>query len=194
MTAQPLHPTPVCAPWGAEHLRVALAAAHHAPARGGRRLHLSGPDREDLRQDILLVMLERSPRFAPDRGAWSTFVGLLARHVVADRVRLARRASRPEFLSVDLDRFASGTSATQQDDTDPHLPLDLRRLCVELPPGPRRTLRLLATAGDVAAARQASSQPCASFYRSLDDLRFWLSASGMRPHAARGRRVAQPGV
>lgn len=141
MIAQRQNHTDGGSPWAPSRLRVALATARHIASRGGHRLRLSGADREDLRQDILLAIVQRSHHYDPERGAWSTFTNVLARHVVADRARAQRLASGPEFVVTDLDDFAAGSSATQQDRTDPTLSLDLRRVANELPAEAETILR-----------------------------------------------------
>lgn len=190
MTTQPPDPTPGAQTWDATQLRVALVTARHVASQGGRRLHLSAIDREDLLQDILLTLVERCHHFDPMRGAWSTFTNVLARHAVADRARAARLAAEPEFVPSDLDEFAAGSSATQQDRTDASLSLDLQRVADELPAEPGMTLRLLGATGDVADAQRVSTQSSAAFYRAISDLRFWLRASGMRPPRGIPRRCA----
>ena len=171
-------PAPI---WDQEVLRIALRTAAHVAGKGARRLGLSRADREDLRQDILVVLIQRSRRYDPDRSAWSTFAALIARHVVADRAQAERQSDAPVFVPLEVDDFPVGCSITCQGADDPTLSLDLQRVAEELPQAPRSILRLLSAAGDVADAQRASCQPCASFYRSLADLRLWLRASGMRP-------------
>lgn len=177
-------------PWEAPELRVALATAAIQAARTARRQHLHRADRDDLRQDILVALLERRAQFDPARGAWSTFAGVVARSVVADQVRVRQR-QRITCLPLDLDQFPTGASATQQDCADADLTLDLRRVAAELPLQPAALLRLLATLGDVAAAQRTDARSCTAFYRAVADLRCWLRASGMRP-AARGERREPP--
>lgn len=187
-------PTPADSPaWDRPRLQQALSAAGHRAARGGRRLGLSAADREDLRQDILVAMLQRSRHFDPARGAWSTFVGMVARHVVADQARLRRERQQPVFLSLELDEFPSGCSATQQDHLDPTLALDLQRVAEELPADPQSVLRLLGEEGDVPSAQRVSPQSRPTFYRSVADLRCWLHASGLRP-LRDGARAAPRGT
>jgi RNA polymerase sigma-70 factor (ECF subfamily) len=176
--------------WDQERLRIALVAAGYAAGKGARRLGLSRADREDLRQDILVVLIERSRQFDPDRSGWSTFAALLARHVVADRARAERESHAPILVPLDLDSLPAGCSLTCQGCTDPILSLDLRRVAAELPPAPQAMLRLLGAAGEVAEAQRASSRPRASFYRAVADLRCWLRASGMCPASATPRRLA----
>ena len=174
--------------WDSRRLQVALTTAHHHAQRGARRLHLSHADRDDLRQDIMLALLQRSAHYDPGKGAWSTFVTLIARHAIADRARTERNACAPCFVELDLDNLPAGCSATQQDHVDPDLPLDLDRTADELPSQPQALLRLIGKSGEVADAQRASGQPCASFYRGIADLRFWLLATGMQPPRGVPRR------
>lgn len=177
--------------WEAPELRAALATATIQAARAARRQHLHRADRDDLRQDILVALLERREQFDPARGAWSTFAGVVARTVVADQGR-ARQRQRVTCLPLDLDQFPTGVSATQQDCADADLTLDLRRVAAELPLQPAALLRLLAAMGDVAAARRADARSCTAFYRAVADLRCWLRASGMRPATGGTRRQSHP--
>lgn len=176
--------------WDRAQLRVACKTAAHVAKRGARRLHLSHADRDDLQQDIMVALLQRCAHYDPRKGAWSTFVTLIARHAVADRARAERSTSVPCFVEIDLDDLPAGCSATQQDHVDPDLPLDLDRTATELPTQPQALLRLIGKSGEVADAQRASGQPCASFYRGVADLRFWLLANGMRPPNGVPRRRA----
>ncbi|WP_203072208.1 sigma factor [Falsiroseomonas ponticola] len=170
-------------------LQVALATATAHAARGARRLRLTREDRDDLRQDILVALLERLAQFDPARGAWSTFMGVVARSVVADRVRESRQAMALACLSLDLDQFPEGVSVTRQDRSDAVVTLDLQRVAAELPQQPRKLLRLIVAMGDVAAAQHADARSSTTFYRALADLRCWLRASGMRPPAGTPRQT-----
>jgi DNA-directed RNA polymerase specialized sigma24 family protein len=174
--------------WDRHRLYQALSTARHRGSRGARRLQLSYADREDLRQDILLAIIERSRHFDPARGAWSTFVGLVARHVIADRAREQRERPEPIFLVLDLDGFPNGSSATQQDHVDHDMPLSLRRVADELPPAPQTILRQVGAAGDLPGAQRTSEMPSATFYRAVVDLRCWLRAAGLRPERCIARR------
>lgn len=173
--------------WDPPQLRRALSTAHHRAVRGARRLKLCAADREDLRQDMLLAMLQRSPNFDPARGAWSTFVGLVARHVVADQARRARKQTQPVFVILDVDAFPNGRSATQLDRVDDDMALALQRVADELPPQPQTILRQIGAEGAVPAALQASGMASATFYRAVVDLRCWLRALGLSPQAHRTR-------
>jgi DNA-directed RNA polymerase specialized sigma24 family protein len=170
--------------WDASRLSTGLAIAAQQARRGARRLALSRADRDDLRQDILVAMLERGERLDPNRGSWPAFATVLARHVVADRVRARRAGSRPVFVDLDIDDFPAGASATQRDEVDADLALDLARVDAELPAAPRSLLDLIRATTDVADAQRRAPHSCASFYRALDDLRCWLRAAGLRPACA----------
>ncbi len=174
--------------WSSHQLQIALTAAHRHAQRGGRQLQLGQADRDDLRQDILVALLQRCGHFDPARGAWSTFVGVVARHAVADRVRAEREGPSPAFVPLDVDDFPAGCSATQQDAVDPNLPLAIERAVEDLPAEPRALLQLIHQTGDVADAQRASAQSGASFYRGIADLRFWLLAAGLRPPHGVARR------
>jgi RNA polymerase sigma-70 factor (ECF subfamily) len=187
MTAQRAEALQKPPPLEATELRIALATAAVQAARGARRLRLGRADRDDLRQDILVALLERLEQFDAARGAWSTFTGVVARTVVADRAR-ADRGQRVTCLSLDLDQFPAGASATQQDCADPVLTLDLQRVAAELPLQPQELLRLLAAMGDVATAQRADVRSTTAFYRAVADLRCWLRAAGMRPSSGALRR------
>ena len=167
--------------WDPPQLRRALSTAQHRAKRGARRLNLSAADREDLRQDMLLAMLQRSRSFEPARGAWSTFVGLVARHVIADQARRVREQTQPMFLDLDVDAFPNGCSATQLDHSDQDMALALQRVADELPPQPQIILRHIGAEGDLPGAQQVSGMASATFYRSIADLRCWLRAAGLHP-------------
>ncbi|QYU66751.1 hypothetical protein J4558_17495 [Leptolyngbya sp. 15MV] len=190
MATQGLQHSPHPAAWDPHRTDASLAIAGRYARRGARRLALSRPDREDLRQDIIVALLERGARFDPTRGSWPAFATLLARHALADRVRAQRAAVRPVFLDLDLDAFPAGASATQQDQLDPDLALDLARMGIDLPAAPRRLLDLIRTTTDVPEAQRRAPQSCAAFYRALNDLRFWLHAAGLRPARAMPMRAA----
>jgi RNA polymerase sigma-70 factor (ECF subfamily) len=190
-TQGPRHP-PQPAGWDPGRLAASLAIAQRYARRGARRLSLPRADREDLRQDILLVMLERGRRFDAARGSWDAFATLLAQHAVADRVRSDRRGPRPVFLNLDLDAFPAGASATQCDQVDPDIALDLARVGDEIPASCRELLELIRSTTDIADAQRAATGSCAAFYRAIAELRCWLHAAGLRPMRATSARVRSP--
>ncbi|MGG5819607.1 sigma factor [Falsiroseomonas sp. HW251] len=189
MATQGPRPSPQPASWDPDRLAASLAIAGRYAHRGGRRLSLSRCDREDLRQDILLAMLERDARFDAARGRWAAFATILAQHAVADRVRARRRGPRPVFVDLDLDAFPAGASATQCDEVDPDIALDLARVGDEIPAPCRLLLDLIRRTTDIADAQREASGSCAAFYRAMAELRCWLHAAGLRPTRATPMRA-----
>ena len=182
-TKGPRHPSSA-SPWGPARLASSLAIAQRHARFGARRMALAPADQEDLRQDILLALLERSARFDATRGAWGAFATVLARHAVADRARAHRHATCPAFLAIDLDSFPAGASATQHDVADPEISLDLRRVGSEIPASSGQLLTLLCATADIADAQRRAPASCAAFYRAVAELRCWLHAAGLRPPRA----------
>jgi DNA-directed RNA polymerase specialized sigma24 family protein len=174
--------------WDESRVRTAQAAASCHAARFARQRRLPSADREDLAQDILVAIIEASPQFDAARGAWATFVALLARRAVIDR---ARQAAAPELVSIDAPAAASlrQTMAAPQADLD--IAVAFGRAQEDLPPAAHALLRRIMAHRDVAAARDAGSTSPATFYRELHDLRCWLRALGARP-AAPATKAAMP--
>jgi RNA polymerase sigma factor (sigma-70 family) len=178
--------------WDDVHTKIAMKAATHQAARWARRGRRHQADCEDLRQDILLAILERAENFDPKQAAWSTFVSLLARHVVGDRLRADAKAMRTEPVHVDLAALSSVTQLTSvtlpeagDDELISVLRIDLDQAAIVLPAQAREMLALLVMSqGDIAAAQRASTRSSSAFYRGLADLRLWLRAAGL----ARGSR------
>jgi DNA-directed RNA polymerase specialized sigma24 family protein len=175
------------AAWDASRIRAAQAAASCHAARFARQRRLSRADREDLVQDILLAILEASPRFDATRGAWPTFVTMLARRAVIDR---ARQPRQPELLSLAGPSGAAILPRLAAPEIDRDLLLGFDRALEELPPAPRELLRVIITHRDVADARDAHAASPATFYRELHDLRCWLRTLGARPATPAMRAAA----
>jgi DNA-directed RNA polymerase specialized sigma24 family protein len=173
--------------WDDSHAAIALATAHHMAARRACRAGMQAADRDDLQQEILLAIVERARRFDPAHAGWATFVGLLARHVIADRCQASSRrdAQTQVQLAVEaIDALADARSVTQPAAIDMaeavNLRIDLQRLIGDLPKAQRETLVILLQAeGDIAAAQRASGRSTSAFYRDVKELRFWLRASGL---------------
>ena len=119
-------------------IRAALAAARFHAARFARQRRLPREDREDLTQDILLVLLEAAPRFDATRASWATFVALLARRAIIDR---ARRPATPECVSLDGKSGADILCAFVAPAADPDIAVDFARVEEDLPTAPRALLR-----------------------------------------------------
>ena len=104
--------------WDERQVRVALAAARCHAARFARQRRLAREDREDLIQDILLVILEAGQRFDATRASWATFVAVLARRAVIDR---ARQPSPPACVSFDSEFAADIRSSLVVPQADPDI-------------------------------------------------------------------------
>jgi DNA-directed RNA polymerase specialized sigma24 family protein len=187
MTTQGLRtafPSPA-AGWDQDRLAASLDIASRSARHGARRLGLDRADREDLRQDVLVILLERGGAFDPARGSWRAFAGTLARHAVTDRLRASGSGAAPVMVTMDLDALPAGSSATQPHRGAAAVTGDLDLVAAALPNAPRDVLRQIAGAGDLGTARREASQSSAAFYRALADLRCWLRAAGLRPTPTR---------
>jgi RNA polymerase sigma factor (sigma-70 family) len=190
---QALHVTaPARTIWDGDHIAAALALAERQARRCARQRSLAEADREDLRQEILLAVVERAHRFDPGTAPWAAFVTLLARHAAADWLRAERQ--RQSVITASIDEMIDADAAVDTlaiDDTDrgADLRAALEAFLLDAPPSACNTLLLIAAAcGDVAAAQRASGLPPSSFYRALAALRFWLHAAGLR---GRSRRLGK---
>lgn len=174
--------------WDDNRIRVACSTARHHAARYARQRRLRRADQEDLAQDILLAILEASPHFDPTRGAWSTFVALLARRVVIDH---ARRPAAPDCVSLSTaegERLAALAASAE----DQRITVEFGIAVEALPDEPRALLSCIIRHADLTAARDSSGASPATFYRQLGDLRCWLRVVGMAPPLPAGaERSAQ---
>ncbi len=103
----------------------------------------SSDDWEDLRQEMVLDYLQRSPKFDPSRGDWHGFVRGVMRNQASDLVMSVRRRGKV-LLGADLiDREdASDSDPLDFLDTRPstceldalHVRIDVRRIIQTLPP------------------------------------------------------------
>lgn len=157
--------------------QIALATAEYLAQQVARRRRMSSADLEDLRQDILLALVRRARGYTAVRGAWSTYVKLVAQHAVADlehsrgRVPVVGSVADPVLDIADLRDLRH----------DLVLRLDLARTLAALPTHLVEIIALIAEQGSVAAAQHASTIPSCVFYRRIADLRMWLRAAGLAP-------------
>lgn len=174
-------------------LRVMMAAAAYHARKVARTMRLSDVDREDVEQDILIVLLERKRFFDPARGAWSSFADRVARQAaqgVADDIGAERR-----IRGGSLDQPAgSGGSTTlgeliedRLQGPDPEralqLSLALGRFVAELPDELALVARLsLLEDGDLAEAQRRSGLSTSEFYRRLREVRYRLVCLGIVRH------------
>jgi DNA-directed RNA polymerase specialized sigma24 family protein len=178
-------------PFDHHTLRTMLAAASHHARRVARTMRLSDSEREDVEQDILLVVLERHRFFDPGRGAWSSFADRVARQAAqtaADRISAERRRYGASLdhsegsddgvieRNVAVDSQAPVGSGSEH---EPWLAFMLSRFAAELPDELALTLQLaLEENGDLAEAQRRSGWSSAKFYRRLREVRYRLACLG----------------
>jgi DNA-directed RNA polymerase specialized sigma24 family protein len=171
-------------------LRVMMAAAAYHARKVARTMRLSDVDREDVEQDILLVLLERRRFFDPARGAWSSFADRVARQAaqgVADEIGAERR-----IRGGSLDQAAGSDGSTtlgaliedrlQGPDAENALQLSLAlaRFVGELPDELALVARLsLLEDGDLAEAQRRSGLSTSEFYRRLREVRYRMVCLGI---------------
>lgn len=173
--------TPARTPWDGDQIATALALAERQANRCARQRSLGEADREDLRQEILLAVVERAHRFEAAIAPWAAFVTLLARHAVADWLRAEHQRRSLAMVSIEERIDADAVCDAPAVDDGADLRAALETFLVDAPPSASTTLLLIVAAcGDIAAAQRASGLPSSSFYRALAALRFWLHAAGLR--------------
>lgn len=168
----------------ARMLRTMMAAAAYQARRVARTLKLSQVDREDVEQEILLVLLERRCFFDPARGPWTPFAHRIARQAaqsVADALVAARKLSA---MSIDQSYATSDGEMTMRDaiaddaapgDGDILYSMSLMGFLAALPPDLRGAAHAaLAADGDLADAQRALGLSTSEFYRRLREVRYRL--------------------
>jgi RNA polymerase sigma-70 factor, ECF subfamily len=158
----------------------------------------SPDDWEDLRQDMVLDCLERTPRFNPDRGDWHGFVsGIVRNHSTLLAKRESQRAHL-ETLSVadeetdsgdDLEReIFQAVSEPASDDPTAALALsaDVQRVVASLPDNLQALAADLTemTVAEIAAKRGRSTQ---WIYHLMKRLRKAFINAGVTPESMRRR-------
>lgn len=175
-------------------LRVMMAAAAYHARKVARTMRLSDIDREDVEQDILLVLLERRRFFDPARGAWSSFADRIARQAaqgVADEIGAERRIrggslDQPtgDGGSATLGELIEASHCPVPDaEQDLQLPLMLTKFIGGLPDGLALVARWsLQEDGDLAEAQRRSGLSTSEFYRRLREVRYRLVCLGIVRH------------
>jgi DNA-directed RNA polymerase specialized sigma24 family protein len=174
-------------------LRVMMAAAAYHARKVARTMRLSDVDREDVEQDILLVLLERRRFFDPARGAWSSFADRVARQAaqgIADEIGTERRMRGGSLDQPGGDGGSTTLSEliadrVQGPDTEQtlQLSLTLAHFVAELPDELALVARLsLLEGGDLAEAQRRSGLSTSEFYRRLREIRYRLVCLGIIRH------------
>ena len=159
-------------------LAVAMSAANRRARRLARQVRDPARDRDDHRQDILLDLLQRAHRFDAERGSWGAFVTVVTRHAALTFLSGQMRSAPIENLSADdlADPAGHVEAATL-------LAIDVKSARRRLPPSLCEMLDQIAEEGSVTGAQRAGTQPAATFYRALRQLRLRLIAAGLKPTA-----------
>ena len=169
------HPTPLPLQ-DQTALAVAMSAANRRAGRLARQVRDPARDRDDHCQDILLDLLQRAHRFDPVRGSWGAFVTVVTRHAALTLFAGHLRSAAIENIDADdlADPAGHAEFATL-------LSIDVNAARRRLPPSLCEMLDKIAEEGSVTGAQRAGTQPAASFYRTLRQLRLRLIAAGLRP-------------
>lgn len=175
----------------ARTLRIMMASAAYHARKVARTMRLSKVDREDVEQEILLVLLERRRFFDAARGAWSSFADRVARQAaqgVADQIGAERRIhgnslDRPagNEKTITLGEVMEARQRISLDvERELQLPLVLADFVAELPDQLALVARLsLLEDGDLAQAQRRSGLSTSEFYRRLREVRYRLICLGV---------------
>lgn len=175
----------------ARTLRIMMASAAYHARKVARTMRLSKVDREDVEQEILLVLLERRRFFDAARGAWSSFANRVARQAaqgVADQIGAERRIhsnslDRPagNEKTITLGEVMEARQRISPDvERELQLPLVLADFVAELPDQLALVARLsLLEDGDLAQAQRRSGLSTSEFYRRLREVRYRLICLGV---------------
>lgn len=126
--------------------QASLCASHFV-----RKCRLAMDAWEDLRQEVLLDLLQRLSRFRPEKGEWQGFVRGVMRHSAAafaaeERRRLSRfpdMAAGSGGDDDDDDDFDVASNVADDDGATVEARLDVRRVVAKLPPHLREVALLL---------------------------------------------------
>jgi RNA polymerase sigma-70 factor (ECF subfamily) len=155
-------------------------------------------DWEDLRQEMLLDCLRRSPKFNPSRGAWEGFVrGVVRNHATVLVTRRHRRARR-EVLAEDLSHYEAGTpddldgplgaSRKHEIEAGLQMSIDVHRVLKGLPPE-LQNLALLLSELPMLEAGAKTGKSRSRVYQMTRQLRDAFLRAGFRPCCPRKSAV-----
>jgi DNA-directed RNA polymerase specialized sigma24 family protein len=180
----------------APYLQSALAAAHAHSKRMAVRHGLSDEDRDDMRQEALLELLEAADKFDPQRASTNTFTGVVAKNrslevldaMVKQRIRsvsLDAPAANEEQMGDQCGgRFEDWVDAANDElfdlFDDASALHDLEVALALMSDEQLELYELLQAHMDVPDAARASDLSSATFYRRLGELRMHLRMFGFR--------------
>jgi DNA-directed RNA polymerase specialized sigma24 family protein len=178
------------------YLESAIKAARIRALTLRRTLRLSFEETQDVRQDLLVKLLEEKKQFDVSRGGVDTFIGVVA-HRAAIKLahKLIREKSHLEFLPPNgvaandecffptierlLDELVINTPEVLQPARLAEVLHDLNLAINQMSVDQRNFLELLATHQDVPAACKASGLTTPTFYRRLNNLRRHFCTYGL---------------
>lgn len=179
-------------------VKVMVSAATYQSNRLTRSMRLQGAERDDVRQEVLLVLVERHRYFDAARGPWTPFVHRVANQAVqqiADRMmRDHRLCAEPGHGDADVDERAADLldqtcdpAALTPDDI--HYCAALIRFAYTLPDELVPVFEAaLCADGALGDAQRESGLTSSEFHRRLRELRYRLVTAGLAPrHLLPGR-------
>jgi RNA polymerase sigma-70 factor (ECF subfamily) len=179
------------------YLDAAMAAAATRTYRLATRLGLSSADREDMQQELLLDLLERAPRFDPQRSCANTYTGVVSQHravevldaLMKDRARMClfsgcSKAANDPQMDEPEQYFDDNLVPIWADETDligDHMALlDLDKARKSMSDEQVEFFDLLHAHLDLSSACKASSVSSATFYRRVNELQMHLRMFGFK--------------
>lgn len=183
----------------APYLQSALAAAHAHSKRMAVRHGLSDEDRDDIRQEALLELLEAADKFDAQRASLNTFTGVVAKNrslevldaMVKQRMRNvvldAPAANDEQMCGLHCEReehrFDAANDAFFDLFDDVAALHDLEVAMAMMNDEQLDLYELLQAHMDVPEAARASDLSSATFYRRLGDLKMHLRMFGFKAAA-----------
>ena len=156
-------------------------------------------DWEDLRQEMVLDCLRRSPKFDPARGAWRGFVRGVMRNHASVLVTRRHRAAQREVLADDLgyNDEGEGDPTNRLDGAPKHeieaelqLSIDVERVLQALP-SPLQRLGLLLSELPVLEVCARTGKSRSRVYQMTRQLRDAFVRAGFRPRYPRRSAVGR---
>ena len=167
------------------------------------RVGLTDSDREDLEQEMILDLLQRLPKYNPDRAQRNTFIARVVEHKIATIIE-ARKAGLRDYRlcncslnerledgeggsvermeTIDQEdylRLTGGLSRSTAELRD--LSIDVRQAIEKLPPELRELCRRLGI-DTVTELSRDTGVPRGTIYESLKKLRANLEVAGLKDY------------
>ncbi len=167
------------------------------------RVGLTESDREDLEQEMILDLLQRLPKYNPDRAQRNTFIARVVEHKIATIIE-ARKAGLRDYRlcncslnerledgeggsvermeTIDQEdylRLTAGLSRSTAELRD--LSIDVRQAIEKLPPELRELCRRLGV-DTITELSRDTGVPRGTIYESLKKLRAILEVAGLKDY------------